>query len=113
MSETGGSEENAKSVGVMFRQLLDDGRAYAQAEFDLAKARVEIKAVEYRGAIILAAIALFLAFAATVTLCLSLVLWLSHLAGPYLGGLLATLLVGAAAAIVALLAKKAFDRAAD
>lgn len=113
MGDAGGNDEDAKSVGGMFRQLLDDGRAYAQAEFDLAKARVEIKAVEYRGALILAGVALFLAFAATVTLCLSLVLWLSHLAGPYVGGLLATLLVAAAAAIAALLAKKAFDRAAD
>lgn len=113
MSQSGGEQEEGKSVGIMFRQLLDDGRAYAQAEFDLARARVEVKAVEYRGAVILAAIALFLAFAATVTLCLSLVLWLSQLAGPYLGGLLATLIVGAAAALFALLARKAFDRAAD
>lgn len=113
MKEAGGEEEEEKSVGGMFRQLLDDGRAYAQAEFDLARARAEIKVLQYRSAAILAAIALFLAFATTVILCLAILLWLSHLAGPYLGGLIAILVIGGATAIVALLAKKAFDRAAD
>lgn len=113
MSEAGGDGEEDKSVGAMFRQLLDDGRAYAQAEFDLARARAEIKALQYRSAAILAAIALFLAFATTVILCLAILLWLSHLIGPFFGGLVAILIAGGATAIVALLAKKAFDRAAD
>jgi len=113
MSQSGGEDEEGKTVGAMFRQLLDDGRAYAQAEVDLVRARVEVKALQYRSAAILAAIALFLAFATTVILCLAVLLWLSRLAGPYVGGLLAILIVAGATAIVALLAKKAFDRAAD
>lgn len=113
MNQAGGGGDGEKSVGEMFRQLLDDGRAYAEAEVELVKARTQIKALQYRGAAILAAIALFLAFATTVTLCLAIVLWLSRLAGPYLGGLLAILIVGAATAIAALLTKKAFDRAAN
>lgn len=113
MSQSGGNGDAEKSVGEMFRQLLDDGRAYAQAEFDLAKARAEVKALQYRSAAIFAAIALFLAFATTVTLCLVVILWLSQLIGPYLGGLVAILFIAGATAIVALMAKKAFDRAVD
>lgn len=113
MSQSGGDGDGEKSVGAMFRQLLDDGRAYAQAEFDLAKAKAEVKALQYRGAVILGSIALFLAFATTVTLCLVVVQWLSQLIGPYLGGLAAVIIVGAATVITALLARKAFDRAAD
>jgi cytochrome c biogenesis protein CcdA len=113
MVQPGGGDEDGQTVGGMFRQLLDDGRAYAQAEFELAKARVQIKAIRYRNAAILAALALFLAFATTVILCLAVVMWFSQLIGPYLGGLTAILVVAGATMLVAMMARKAFDRAAD
>lgn len=113
MSDAGGMDEGVKPLGELFGRLIDDGRAYAKAEIELVKVKAEYKAERYRSAAILAGVALMLAFAAIVTLCLTLVLALASLLGPLGGGAAATLIVGGAAALSAALAKKAFERADD
>lgn len=105
------SEE--KPIGALFGRLLEDGEAYARAEIELVKARVDKKIVDYRAAAIIAACAALLGIATLVALVVTLVLWLASLLGPLVGGLLATTLVAAATGILAMVAKKKFDDAAN
>jgi hypothetical protein len=102
-----------QSLGELFGDLLDDGKAYAQAEFELARLKVEKTALSFRTAAILALAAVGLAFTAFIALTLTIVLWLSSLLGPLGGGLLATAIVTIAAVILFLLAKAKFEAADD
>lgn len=110
MSEPGGEDE---SVGELVQRLIDEGKAYAAAEFELAKLRIQGKAAGYRRAAALAVVAVLFAFGGVVALCLMLVLTLSALLGPFAGGLIASLMILATAAGLAMLAKRAFNRADD
>ncbi len=110
MNSAGGGDKD-QTVGELFDRLIDDGRAYARAEFNLARLKTELMVGEYRQFVILGLIALLLALGAIVALAMALVLSLASLIGPLAGGLVATLLVGGAAAAAGYYAKKAFDRA--
>lgn len=102
---------NERSLGELFGRLLDDGKAYGQAELELARLKVEKKALSYRTAVILSLAAFGLMLSATIALILTLVLWLASLIGPLGGGLMAVAITLVAAAILALLAKKSFGAA--
>lgn len=104
---------NDPSLGDVFGRLLDDARAYAQAEIELVRLRAERKALSYRSAAIFLGIALALGVAAAAALTVTLVLWFASLLGPLAGGLLATALVGGAAALCALTARRKFETADD
>ena len=104
---------NDPSLGELFGRLLDDAKAYGQAELELARLKVERKALSYRTAAILLGVALALGMAAATALTVTLVLWLATLLGPLAGGLLATALVGGGAALCALAARKRFETADD
>nr|WP_294850854.1 phage holin family protein [uncultured Sphingomonas sp.] len=110
MRQKGGDNQD-QPIAEFVGRLLDDGKAYATAEFELLKAKAEKSANAYRRPVALAAVAVGLAFSALIVLCISIVIALASLIGPLLGGLLATLIVGSAAAIVAILAKSAFEDA--
>lgn len=93
----GGSD---RPIGELVSQLVDDGKAYAQAEIDLVKAIAADKAAVARTAAILLGLALFLAFGAVVALCVGIVMALATLIGPLLGGLVAFILLAAVAGLL-------------
>jgi hypothetical protein len=90
---------NDRPIGELVSQLVDDGKAYAQAEIDLVKAIAADKAAEARTAAILLGLALFLTFGAVVALSVGIVLALATLVGPLLGGVVAFILIGAVAGL--------------
>ena len=97
-------------VGELFGRLIDEGKAYARAEGQLARARVEVEIGRVKRPAILGAIALALAFAGVIAFILTLVLWLGSLLGWLGGGLVATVLAFAAAGLLAVLAKRSWER---
>lgn len=103
-----GAEE--PSVGDLVERLIDDGKAYAEAEARLARARVEQKLLGYRSAAIYGGAALVAALTALVCLAVTLVLALASLIGPLAGGLAATLLVAAVAGGLFYLARDKLEK---
>ncbi len=101
------------SVGELVERLIDDGRAYAQAEINLARARAERKMAGYRTAAILGGAGLVAGLVALVCLAVTLVLALASLIGPLGGGLAATLLVGALAAVLFYMARDRLGNGGD
>ena len=91
-------DEDEQPIGELFGRLIDDGKAYAQAEIDLVRARAEEQADRARRPAILGAGAFAFGLASVIALVLTMVLALSSLLGPLLGGLLATLIATAIAA---------------
>ena len=103
MSQPAGEE----GIGELVVRLVEDARAYAHAEFDYWRAyAAERLGTAYRG-IALGAAALMLGQAATVMLLVGIEVVLAQ----WTGHLIATLIVvGAAAAATALLARAAVER---
>jgi Putative Actinobacterial Holin-X, holin superfamily III len=77
---TPGREE--RQVGELVQELVDDGKAYARAEFGLAKALAFAKAKAFAFAAALLVAALFIAMAALNAFAVGVVLALSTLIGP-------------------------------
>jgi len=98
------------SIRETFGQLLDDGRAYAEAEIDLAKLRARAEARRYRKAAILGAVSAALGFAALVAFAMTLVVGFARLLGPVGGGIAATLLLGLGAYAFMSLAQSAIEQ---
>jgi hypothetical protein len=86
-------DEGDRSIGDMVGQVLDDGRAYAQAEIDLAKVRAQAEVNRFRRAALLGAAAAALGLAALVAFALTLVIGFSWVLGPFGGGVAAVLLL--------------------
>lgn len=106
-------EDEEPSVGELVERLIGDGKAYAEAEVNLARARVEERLLGYRSAAIYGGAALAAALAALVCLAVTLVLALASLIGPLAGGLAATLLVAALAGGLFYLAREKLGKAGD
>jgi hypothetical protein len=87
----GGMDEEEKPVGELFGRLVDEGKAYAKAEYGLAKANAEVKAEQYKWPAALLFGALLFAQAAVTVLVVTVALSLATLVGPLAGGLLAVL----------------------
>ena len=100
----GAGDEEDQPIGELFGRLIDDGKAYAQAEIDLVRARVENEAERAKLPAILGAGAIAFALAAVIALVLTMVLALASLLGPLLGGLLATVIAAGIAGGLALAA---------
>ena len=79
-------------IGDLFGRLIDDGKAYAKAEVDLAKARGMAQVDRAKRPAIFGVLAFFFALAAVIALVMTLVLSLASLIGPLGGGLLATVI---------------------
>lgn len=79
-------------IGELFGRLIDDGKAYANAEIDLVRARAEAQVDRAKLPLILGGAAVAFGFASVTALILTLVLTLAGLLGPLGGGLLATLI---------------------
>ena len=86
------SDKDETPIGDLFGRLIDDGKAYAQAEVDLVRARVEGQVDRAKMPAIFGAGAIAFAFSAVLALVLTLVLSLASLLGPLGGGLLAVLI---------------------
>jgi hypothetical protein len=97
------------SIRETFGQLLDDGRAYARAEIDLAKLRARVEVARYRKAAILGGVAAALGLAALVAFAMTLVIGFARLLGPVGGGIAAVLLLGLGAYAFMSLAQGAIE----
>ena len=108
----GAMDEDDKPFDELLAQLLDDGKAYTQAELRLIKVDVETKALAQLEAVkktaLLGAGALLFLVAGIIVLCMTLALALATLVGPLAGGLIATLVTLTVAVFLGLAAKKAF-----
>ena len=81
-----------KPIGELINQLVDNGKAYAQAELNVAKAVLEEKTEAFRLSAILGLTALLFLQAAVVLLGLTVYATLNSRLGPLLAGLISTLL---------------------
>lgn len=108
--DNGGVEEEGPPVGELFSRLIDDGKAYAKAEFDLVKVSAENKADAIKRPALLGAAALLFVIAGVVMLCMTIVLSLATLIGPLAGGLVATLAAFGTAGLLLYLAKRQWQR---
>lgn len=93
--------EDERPIGEVVHQLIDEGKAYAKAEVDLAKAQALAKAGELKVPAILLFGALLFAQAAVTVLAVAVALGLAPLIGPFGGGLVAVLMAGGVAALLA------------
>ncbi len=102
-----------RSFGELAQQVLDDGRAYLQAEVKLLQVRATSRIALYRGAAQLAFGALLFGIAAMVALAVAVVLIAMYYLGAVGGGLLGVAIFVLVAGGLGLAAKKAFERADD
>jgi hypothetical protein len=107
MRATDGGSQDSIPVGDFVERLIDDGKAYAQAEIHLARARAEAKVAEYRTAALLGLGAAAMALTALITLFVTIALALATVIGPLAGGLIATVVAAATASALGYSAWKA------
>ena len=93
--------EDEPPIGEIVHQLIDQGKAYAKAEVDLAKAQALAKAAALKAPAILLFSALLFAQAAVTVLAVTVAMTLAPLIGPLGGGLVAVLIAGGTAALLA------------
>jgi len=89
-----------RSFGELATQLVEDAKAYAQAEVDLAKAVAADKLRGFRAGAILLAVAAVVAMGAVNALCVAVFFALAAVMSPILAGILAFLVIGALAALL-------------
>ena len=90
-----------RPIGELVSQLVNEGKAYARAEADLAKAIASAKAKALATPLILFALALFVAMAALNALAVGIVLALYTLTSPLLAAIIGFVLIGAVAGLLA------------
>jgi hypothetical protein len=90
--------EDEKPIGEVVHQLIEEGKAYAKAELDFARAQALAKVSEFKAPAILLFGALLFAQAAVTVLAVTIALGLSPMIGPLGGGLVAVLVAGGVAA---------------
>jgi hypothetical protein len=90
-------DDNERPVGELVHELIEDGKAYARAELEHAKAIAASKANALKLPAILFAVAFLFALAAFVALVVGIANGLATLIGPLAGGIVACLLFAAVA----------------
>jgi hypothetical protein len=95
--DTGSGPNSERPVGELVNQLVEDGKAYARAEFDVARAiaTAKGKALALPGGLIFAA--MLVAQAAVTVLAVALFVGLALLMSPIFAGLIASLVFAALA----------------
>lgn len=96
--------DDERPIGEVVHQLIDEGKAYARAEMALAKAQALAEVERFKLPAILLFAALLFAQAAVTALALTVALALAPAIGPLGAGLLAVLVVGGIAGLLAWLA---------
>lgn len=79
-------ETSEESIGDLVGRLVEDGRAYASAEFELYRAIAEHRSKRARTAVVALAIGWFLLIAAMSALTIGAMIALSLTIGPLLAG---------------------------
>ena len=87
MDEPAG-DPREESIGDLFGRLVEDGRAYAEAELSLVKAIAEYRALRARRALVALAAGWFLLVSSMTALVIGAVTGLSQYVSPFLAGLL-------------------------
>ena len=105
-------QKDDRPIGEMIGQVFDDGRAYAQSEVEVIKARARAEVNRYRGAALIAAGGAALALAALVAFAMTLVIGFARLIGPFGGGAAAVAILGLGAYILFNLARQKLEDAA-
>ena len=97
LKPTEGEQPPERPIGEIVSELVDGGKAYARAEFDLAKAiaLAKARAVALPAGLVFAA--MLLAQSAVTVLAISIYVVLYWAMGPLLAGFLAFLIFGAMA----------------
>jgi hypothetical protein len=102
--------DDGPSIRDTVGQLLDDGRAYAEAEIDLAKLRAQVEVARYKKAAMFGGIAAAFGLAALVAFAMTLVIGFARLLGPFGGGAVAVLVLALAAFGFVKLAQGAIEK---
>lgn len=92
-----GPQPPERPVSELVHELIDEGKAYAHAEIDLAKAIAKAKARALALPATLFGVALLAALAAVVALAVGVVLALSRFIGPLAAGFIGMLMFAAIA----------------
>jgi uncharacterized RDD family membrane protein YckC len=100
-----------RPIGELVHELVDEGKAYAQAEVELAKAIAAAKARALAVPAALFGICLIVALAAVTALALGLVLALAKFLGPLLAGIVGMAIFAAIAGLLAWIAVGRVKRA--
>lgn len=90
-----------RPIGEIVGDLVDEGKAYARAELNLAKAIGASKASALKAPLILLAASLFVGMAALNALAVAIFIVLAMVMKPILAGLLAFLLIAGVAGLLA------------
>jgi hypothetical protein len=90
-----------RPIGELFRELVDDGKAYARAEVNVAKTIASEKANAFKVPAILFAAALFIGMAAINVFAITVFVGLALIMHPVLAGLVAFLIVAGLAGLLA------------
>ena len=90
-----------RPIGEIVSDLVDEGKAYARAEFDLVKAMATAKANALKTPAILLGAALFIAMAALNALAVAVFILFAMVMPPLLAAVLAFLLVAGVAGALA------------
>ena len=98
--------DDEQSIGEVVSDLVDQGKAYAKAEVELVKAQALAKVEQFKVPAILLFGALLFAQAAVTVLAVAVALGLAPLIGPFGGGLVAVVLAGGVAGLLAWMAIK-------
>ena len=101
--------EDERPIGEVVSQLVDEGKAYAKAELDLAKASAEAQADWAKKPVMVGFAALLFLQSATTVFAITIGLALATLIGPLAGGLIATAIALGIAAALGLWAKKLWE----
>lgn len=76
-----------ETIGELVGRLIEDGRAYAEAEFELYKAIALHRGVRARRALVALAVGWFLLFAAMTAVVIAAMVSLTQAVGPLLAGI--------------------------
>ena len=101
-----------RPIGELVHQLVEDGKAYARAEAEVAKAMASDKVAAYKLPAILLFTALLVLQAAINALAFGICLWLLPMIGPILAGLVGFLIFAAGAGLPAWVAMRKIKEAA-
>ena len=103
-------QSDERPIGEVVSRLVEDGKAYARAELNVARTQLDVRMVRIRAVALWGALALLFAIGGLIALSLTAVLALASLIGPLAGGLAATAIILAIAGLFAFLAKKRWER---
>jgi hypothetical protein len=96
--------DDEQPIGELVGRLIDEGKAYAKAEVELAKTTALAKVETFKVPAILLFAALLFAQAAVTVLAVTVALALAPMIGPFGGGMIAVLGAGGTAGVLAWLA---------